>query len=28
MQGDGAVNQREGSGFVAKARRDEREITQ
>ena len=28
MQGDGAVNQREGSGFVTKARRDQREIIQ
>ena len=28
MQGDGAFDQGEGSGFVTKARRDQREIIQ
>ena len=28
MQGDGAFDQREGGGFFAKARRDQREIIQ
>ena len=28
MQGDGAFDQREGSGFITKARRDQRKIIQ